>query len=176
MHALVVYESMFGNTRAVAEAVSSGLATRMTVDLREVGAAPDEVDDGVDLVVAGGPTHAFSMSRPGTRRSAADQSEGPLVSPGRGLREWIEAAGPSLRGRAVATFDTKIPKAYLPGSAARSALKRLRRLGCRPVAPAENFIVLGTTGPMSDGETDRATRWGEHLAGIELTRTAPPRT
>jgi hypothetical protein len=170
VRALVVYESMFGNTRAVAESVSRGLAARMTVDLREVGAAPDEIDDSIDLVVAGGPTHAFSMSRPNTRRSAVDQADGPLVSPGRGLREWIDTAGPTLRGRAVATFDTKISKAYLPGSAARSAHKRLRRLGCRPVAPAENFIVLGTAGPIADGELDRATRWGEHLA----TRAGEP--
>ncbi len=171
MRALVVYESMFGNTRAVASAVARGLATRMAVDVVEVGTAPDRVDDGVDLVVAGGPTHAFSMSRPSTRRSAADQAEAPLVSTGRGLREWIDAAGPTLRGRAVATFDTKIEKKYLPGSAARSAHKRLRRFGCRPVAPAENFTVLGTPGPLLDGELDRAVRWGE-----QLSRTAPIRT
>jgi hypothetical protein len=162
----VVYESMFGNTRAVASAIARGLATRMAVDLLEVGTAPDRVDDGVDLVAVGGPTHAFSMSRPNTRQSAADQAEAPLVSTGRGLREWIDAAGPTLRGRAVATFDTKIDKAYLPGSAARSAHKRLRRLGCRPVAPAENFTVLGTAGPLADGELDRATRWGEHLTTL----------
>jgi flavodoxin len=166
MRALVVYESMFGNTRAVATAIARGLATRMAVDLIEVGIAPDRVDDGVDLVVAGGPTHAFSMSRPNTRKSAADQADEPLVSTGRGLRDWLDAAGPTLRGRAVATFDTKIEKAYLPGSAARSAHKRLRRLGCRPVASAENFIVLGTTGPLADGELDRATRWGEHLTTL----------
>jgi flavodoxin len=166
MRALVVYESMFGNTRAVAEAVARGLATRTTVDVYEVGTAPDVVGDDVDLVVAGGPTHAFSMSRANTRRSAVDQSETPVVSTGRGLREWIEAAGPTLRGRAVATFDTKIDKAYLPGSAARAAHKRLRRLGCRPVAPAENFTVLGTTGPLGDGEVARAARWGEHLTTL----------
>jgi flavodoxin len=162
MRALVVYESMFGNTREVASAVARGLATHMAVDLYEVGDAPDEVGEGTDLVVVGGPTHAFSMSRPTTRRSAADQAETPLVSTGRGLREWIDAAGPTLRGRAVATFGTRIDKS-LAGSAARSAHKRLRRLGCRPVAPAENFSVDGTTGPLGDGELDRATRWGENL-------------
>lgn len=166
MRALVIYESMFGNTRAVASAIARGLATRSVVDLYEVGEAPDEVDPGVDLVVVGGPTHAFSMSRPNTRQSAAEQSDGPLVSTGRGLREWIETAGPSLRGRAIATFDTKVAKAYLPGSAARSAHKRLTRLRCRPVAPAENFIVMGTPGPLADGELDRATRWGEHLTSL----------
>lgn len=166
MRALVVYESMFGNTRAVAEAVARGLATRASVDMVEVGAAPDGIDDGIDLVVVGGPTHAFSMSRPNTRQSAADQTDAPLVSTGRGIREWIESAGPTLRGRAVATFDTKISKAYLPGSAARSAHKRLRRFGGRLVAPAENFVVLATAGPLAEGEQGRATRWGEHLTTL----------
>src|SRR5687767_14509631 len=64
MRALVVYESMFGNTSAVATAIATGLSTRMGVDLVEVAAAPAALDAGVDLVVAGGPTHAFSMSRP----------------------------------------------------------------------------------------------------------------
>lgn len=55
--ALVVYESMFGNTKAVASAVARGLATRMTVDIHEVGAAPDEVDDGeLDRAVGGAST------------------------------------------------------------------------------------------------------------------------
>jgi flavodoxin len=166
MRALVIYESMFGNTREVASAVARGLSTRMAVDLYEVGSAPDEIDDGVDLVVAGGPTHAFSMSRPNTRQSAVDQADTPVVSTKRGLREWIDTAGPTLRDRAIATFDTKIDKAYLPGSAARAAHKRLRRFGCRPVAPAENFTVLGTTGPLTDGELDRAARWGEHLTTL----------
>lgn len=66
MHAFVIYESMFGNTRKVAE----GLATSAKVDLREVGAAPATIEGGVDLLVVGGPTHAFSMSRPRTREDA----------------------------------------------------------------------------------------------------------
>lgn len=68
MRALVVYESMFGNTRAVASAIARGLETRMAVDLFEVSTAPDRVDDGVDLVVAGDPT----PPPPSTRRTGTD--------------------------------------------------------------------------------------------------------
>src|SRR6187455_2965455 len=97
MRALVVYESMFGNTQAIASAVARGLSGRMAVDLVEVTDAPTRV--AADLVVAGGPTHAFSMSRPATRESAAEQAHGrPLVSRGSGLREWLAEAGPALRG------------------------------------------------------------------------------
>jgi flavorubredoxin len=163
MRALVVYESMFGNTQAIASAVAEGLSGRMEVDLVEVGSAPTSID--ADLMVAGGPTHAFSMSRSNTRQSAAEQAGGrELVSRGRGLREWLDEAGPGLRGTPVATFDTKIMKVRLPGSAAKAALKRLRRFGARIVAPAHNFNVLGTTGPLGDGELARARQWGAELA------------
>jgi hypothetical protein len=163
MRALVVYESMFGNTQAVASAVAQGLAGRMDVDVVEVAEAPVRVD--ADLVVAGGPTHAFSMSRPNTRKSAAEQADGrELVSRGRGLREWLDEAGPGLRGRPVATFDTKITKVPLPGSAAKAAQKRLRRFGSRILSPAHSFSVLGTAGPLGDGELARAKGWGAELA------------
>jgi hypothetical protein len=163
MRALVVYESMFGNTLAVAAAVARGLSERMAVDLVEVAEAPVSVE--ADLVVAGGPTHAFSMSRPSTRQSAAEQADGRgVVSRGRGLREWLAEAGPGLRGRPVATFDTKITKGHLPGSAAKAAQKRLRRFGSRIVSPAHSFTVLGTAGPVGDGELTRAQQWGAELA------------
>jgi hypothetical protein len=165
MRALVVYESMFGNTQAIAAAVAEGIAGRMAVDLVEVADAPTSVD--ADLVVAGGPTHAFSMSRANTRESAAEQADGrQLVSRGRGLREWLAEAGPGLRGARAATFDTKITKGHLPGSAARAAQKRLRRFGSRIVSPAHSFTVLGTAGPLGDGELARARQWGAELAGL----------
>lgn len=175
MRALVVYESMFGNTRAVAEAVAQGLSGRMEVDLAEVASAPDDV--AVDLVVAGGPTHAFSMSRPATRRSALEQSaSGEVVSRGRGLREWLAAAGPRLRGAPVAAFDTRITTTRLSGSAAKAAQRRLRRSGARIVAPAESFSVGGTTGPLGEGELERAKRWGADLAQRCAEPAAPAGT
>jgi hypothetical protein len=163
MRALVVYESMYGNTRSIASAIAEGLAGGMEVAVVEVGEAPVGVD--ADLVVAGGPTHAFSMSRPNTRQSAAEQADGQeLVSRGRGLREWLAEAGPGLRGTPVATFDTRITKPHLPGSAAKAAQKRLRRFGSRIVSPAHSFSVLGTAGPLADGEVARARTWGAELA------------
>ena len=58
MHALVVFESMYGNTRAIAEAIADGLSTRMRVEVQEVGVAPEVIDDDVALLVVGAPTHA----------------------------------------------------------------------------------------------------------------------
>jgi hypothetical protein len=89
MRALVVYESMFGNTQVIANAIADGLAGRMRVDTVEVGVAPASIGDDVGLLVVGGPTHAFGMSRQGTRQDAAKQGKEGLVSTGIGIREWL---------------------------------------------------------------------------------------
>jgi flavodoxin len=56
MRALVAYESMFGNTQAIANAIVQGLSGRMRVEALEVGGAPTAIDDDVLLVVGGRPT------------------------------------------------------------------------------------------------------------------------
>jgi hypothetical protein len=87
----------------------------------EVGAAPAVIGDDVELLVVGGPTHAFGLSRPGTRRSAAQQAEDELVSTGIGLREWLGTLPKGSPDVAVAAFDTRISKPRLPGAAAAAA-------------------------------------------------------
>jgi hypothetical protein len=166
MRAQVVYESMFGNTRKVAEAVAEGLSSRLAVDVVEVGAAGAALDD-VDLVVVGGPTHAFGMTRPNTRHDARRQGErgghpvGPIEV---GVREWLAGVRPGPGGTAAAAFDTRVGRPWMPGSAARAADKLLRRRGFRTVARPESFWVTDTFGPLRDGEVERARRWGEQLA------------
>lgn len=174
MRALVVFESMFGNTRQIAEAVAGGLSGAVPTDLVEVSRAPAQIPGDVDLVVVGGPTHAFGMTRPGTRRDAAKQASGPLVSGGIGIREWLEQLAPASHRIGAAAFDTKIRKPSLPGSAAKGAERRLRRCGFRMLEPARTFWVRGTQGPLYDGEEERARRWGAGLAA-ELTPRQPAR-
>lgn len=174
MRALVIYESMFGNTRQVAEAVAAGLAVSARVELVEVGAAPLELDDDLDLLVVGGPTHGHGMTRPGTRTAAADERTGPVPPSTTGLRDWLGAV--RIRpGLAVAAFDTRFDKPqWLTGSAARVVAKRLQRGGLRLAAEPESFFVLGTTGPVRDGELDRAYDWGLTL-GSRHPETAAQR-
>jgi|SRR5947207_10062009 len=166
--ALVIFESMFGNTRTIAEAVAEGLSSGFVTEITEVSLAPRIAED-VSLVVVGGPTHAFGLTRPRTRQDAATQTDGPLVSPSGGVREWLEAAERPRSGLGAVAFDTRIDKPRVPGSAARGVEKRLRRLGFRVVAPAESFYVSGTKGPLVPGEVERARRWAEQLAA----RAAP---
>lgn len=170
MRALVVYESMYGNTQQIAQVVAEGLRKHLPTTVDEVGVAADELADDVVLLVVGGPTHAFSMSRESTRVDAASKVTTPVVSRGRGLREWIEAICSNSGNRPpTATFATKVRKPRLFGSAASAAAKRLRRGGFPLVIPPTDFWVDGSKGPLSQGAVEEAQAWGEQL-GARISR------
>ncbi len=114
------------------------------------------------MLVVGGPTHAFGMSRSTTRQDAMSQAGKDQAAAGLGIREWLESLDRAADDTPAVTFDTHIDKP-VPGSAGRAAEKRLRKLGYRIVEPAESFSVSGTPGPLVEGELERARRWGEQL-------------
>ena len=165
MRCLVVHESMWGNSRAVAEAIGSaiGSAGGGEVTTVDVADAPCNLD-GVDLLVVGGPTHAFSMSRPSTRSDAVTKGA-PAGRTERGIRDWLEELPLRRPGPSVATFDTRVGSMrHLPGSAARSAARLVRRRRLGRVVAVESFYVDDMAGPLLDGELDRAREWARGLA------------
>ena len=162
MHAVVIFESIWGNTEQLARAIAAGIGEG--TEVIDAVTAPSALDEHVDILVVGGPTHAFSMSTEGTRTAARDQ--GATQTPARGIREWIEALSSPARAVPVATFDTRVVSPRLPGSAAKKAMKRLVALVFRPIAKPETFGVHGYSGPVADGELDRAREWGSELAGL----------
>ena len=177
MNVIVVFESLFGNTasvaRAIAEGIESGLAGGEHVTVVEVGKAPTDLPSGLDLLVIGGPTHAFGMSRPSTRQDAIRRIGDEAVSRGIGLREWVATFQPGRDDLLVATFDTRAEQVrHLPGSAARGAAKALRHRGLRALTPPESFYVSDMEGPLVLGELARAQRWGAGLA--DALRAARP--
>jgi hypothetical protein len=167
MRAVVVFESMFGNTEAVARAVAEGIATRMPVEVWPVDGAPSALPPGPALLVVGGPTHAFGLSRPSTRADAGRQAGRPVTGTDRGLREWLLDLERAPEGTLGAAFDTRV-HAPVPGSAAKRVERRLRRLGLQVVVPATTFWVGGTPGPLRDGEVARAGRWGAAVAAAAV--------
>jgi len=178
MDAVVVYESMFGNSERVARAVAEGLGERVGVtvlDVDDPAAAPEGLQDA-DLLVAGGPTHAFGMTRPATRADAVQRATGDVSGRTRGLREWVESVPRQGDARLAATFDTRVTKVKpLPGSAARGAAKVLRRAGFRMLVAPASFYVGDVEGPLDDGELDRARAWGRSLAdALVPAAPAPP--
>jgi hypothetical protein len=168
MSVLVVYESMFGNTEAIAEAVAEGIRREgehsppgQPVTVVPVTEAPRQIPDDVTMLLVGGPTHAFSMSRESTRADAVRQ--GATGAPRTGIREWIE----SCEARAdlpVHTFDTRVHVRMMPGSAAKQAAIALRRKGFTRAERGESFWVGGKDGPLSHDEVVRARAWGAFLA------------
>jgi flavodoxin len=168
MRALVVYESMFGNTKRVADAIADGIAPHLVVETVEVSGAPVEIPDEIDLLVVGGPTHVHGMTTVRTRANAVERAPTSLVSKGIGIREWLEQARPAVRNLPAAAFDTRVKApAWLTGSAASGFAKRLRGAGFRLAAPARSFLVA-SKGPLDDllveGELEQARTWGAELA------------
>lgn len=159
MKALVVYESLFGNSAEVARAVARGMGGVTVVEVGDASAA--QLAD-TDLLVLGGPTHAFSMTRPSTRHDAHTQGA-PYGDDHRGLRELLDEL-PDRLDVPVATFDTRVAKARkLPGSAAKAATKELRHHHHAKVVAQQSFYVDDVAGPLLDGELDRAESWGAEL-------------
>lgn len=163
MKALIVYESMFGNTETIACAIAEGLAETAEVHLTDVSRRPPAPGPEVDLLVAGGPTHAFSMTRANTRADAIDRGA-VRGDPEFGLREWLDALPEGDHPHEIATFDTKVDTMrHLPGSAAKRAAKVAHRHGYEPAARAESFFVKDVDGPLLPGEVERAREWGRQL-------------
>lgn len=164
MTALIVTESLFGNTLAIAEAIGDGIAAvrgRSGVRVIHASQAPAVLPADVDLLVIGAPTHTLSMPNAGTRDDAV--RKGAVLSEHTGVREWIATVSlsPGLR---VATFDTSIPSRLRLGTAARAAAKALRARGASAATIGPSFWVTGMEGPLADGELGRATAWGRELA------------
>jgi hypothetical protein len=165
--ALVVHESMFHNTATIAETVAAALTSEgVDVTCVDVTQAPPLDTVEVDLLVIGAPTHAFSLSRPGTREEAVRQGA-PADHAGTGIREWLAAASPRPARPAglAAVFDTRARKVKkLLTAAGPRGGHLLKRLGFTLVRRPEPFLVEDVKGPLLEGEVERAADWGRALA------------
>ena len=160
MKALVIYDSFFGNTeqiaRAVGAAIGNALASHAEVQTLRVGDVKAEHLAGLDLLVVGSPTRAFSAS-PATKA-------------------WLKSLAPnSLRGIKVAAFDTRADMndvnsrtltafVKLFGYAAEPIANSLTKRGGTLVIPAEGFFIVDKEGPLKEGELARATMWAQQIA------------
>lgn len=176
MRALVVYESVFGDARTVARAIGTGLSAGIAADVVAAAEAPAEIGPDIALLVVGGPNHAFGMPRPSTRDGAVKQHGADIPDAATGLREWLESVRAVDAGVLAAAFDTRISGHRMIAKldhASRTEEKFLTALGMHIVAPAEHFFVADTKGPLVAGEQDRARVWGQTLAELAVSRSAP---
>jgi hypothetical protein len=174
MRALVVYESMYGNTREIASNIADGLRADFDVTLVSVAEATPELVAAVDLVVVGAPTHMHGLSSIVTQqmaaRAAAKNGSGLRMDPdadGPGLPEWLK--GLCRRDGLAAAFDTRINSIpVITGRACRAIGRLLKRRGYRLVASPESFLVSWET-TLVDGEAARARRWGMTVGAASKT-------
>lgn len=157
MKALILYDSKFGNTERVAQAMGAALREVAAVETLHVDTVTPEQLAGVDLLVVGSPTQGFRPTKPVANL----------------LRDLPRG---SLRGVRVAAFDTRFAQSEIAkvrilaflvrlfGFAAEKIATRLKRRGGDLVAPPEGFVVSGTEGPPADGELVRAAAWAKRLA------------
>lgn len=170
MRAAVVYESMFGDTRQIAEAIGDGLGLNFEVTVVPVNQVATVQLGGIDLLVVGGPTHVRGMSRPRTREGAVEQAvqldSGITLEPGTagpGLREWLGSLPDAPQP--AAAFDTRVQMSpLLTGRAAPKVARMLQRSGRRLIAEPESFLVTTKQPSLVAGERERARSWGESLA------------
>jgi hypothetical protein len=161
LKAVVVYESLWGNTAAVAQAIAEGIGPEAR-PLSTAEATGSAIVD-VDLIVAGAPVIGFKLpteqmrdgirANPGRAPAPPDLSHPPM-------RSWL-AALPAGHGRS-ASFDTQVRGPF--GSAAPAIAEALEGAGYRRLAEPHGFGVKGRYGPLRKGELDRAHAWGAELA------------
>ena len=152
MKTLIVYFSKFGNTKRVAQVIAETLKSAGEARVVSIDQLTASDFEGVDLVVVGSPTHAFSV--PQTVRSVLT-----ALPPG------------ILSGKSVAAFDTTVrPWPLRLMRASPKLLRQLRQLGGKPIAPPQTFFVR-TSSTRQPGEVnlllasqiERAKEWAAQI-------------
>jgi flavodoxin len=156
MKAMVVYDSVFGNTEKVAQAIGQALGSPEDVKVVRVSDAKPEQLVGLTLLIVGSPTRQFSPTGATT-----------------GFLKSIPKHG--LKGVKVAAFDTRFTENAIEkvrilaffvkifGYAAKPIADRLQKKGGELVVPPEGFYVGDTEGPLLEGELERAADWAKEI-------------
>ena len=144
MKALIVYDSVYGNTEKIARAIAEFITPSYEVKVLRVGEANPSELASTDLLIVGSPTH-------GGRPTPA-------------IQDLINKA-PKLQGINVAAFDTRSQArlARVFGNAARRISRNLEKKGGILIASPEGFFVTGTKGPLKEGELERAAAWAKGI-------------
>ncbi len=156
MKTLVLYDSQYGNTQQIAEAISSQLGSLGDVALLRPSEVGQSTLTGLKMLVVGSPTQRF-MATPA-------------------LMAWLKGIPRhGLQGVRVATFDTRLTEEQIKATpvlkwfvrkssyAAWWLAKRLKKMGGLLVLPPEGFYVEGMEGPLLPGEIERAEEWARKL-------------
>jgi flavodoxin len=159
MKALIIYDSFFGNTEQIAQAMGKGLGSQKDVEILRVSQVKPEQLTGLNLLIVGSPTRGFRPT------PAIAKFLGNI--PRRGLK-----------GVKVAAFDTRIavddidsrilpPLVKVFGYAAKPIADKLQKKEGELAIPPEGFFVKGTEGPLKEGELERAADWAKRIMATQ---------
>ncbi|OFY43399.1 MAG: hypothetical protein A2X18_00065 [Bacteroidetes bacterium GWF2_40_14] len=155
MKTLIIYDSVFGNTEVIANAIFNGFENKEDTRIcKPDGFTPDLLKD-VDLLIVGSPTRGFRPTKPITDMFESIESD-------------------SLKGVMASAFDTRVKLETIKSGALRLIVKAggyadktiaklLRKKGATIIVPSEGFFVTGNEGPLYDTEIERATQWAKDI-------------
>jgi len=144
MKALIVYDSVYGNTEKIARAIADAITPSGEVKILRAGEANLSELASIDLLIVGSPTH-------GGRPTPA-------------VQDFLNKV-PKLQGINVAAFDTRIQTKLVRvfGYAAGRIANNLKKRGSTLIASPEGFFVTGGRGPLKEGELERAAAWAKGI-------------
>jgi flavodoxin I len=145
MKALVIYDSLYGNTEQIAKAIGGAIGEEVKVV--KVGEANVAELGSYDLLIIGSPTQ-------GGRHTPA-------------MKTFLDSIpADALKNKSVASFDTRLKTVFVKlfGWAANRIADALKEKGANLIAPGEGFFVKATKGPLVDGELERAAAWARGIA------------
>jgi flavodoxin I len=160
MKALIVYDSQFGNTEKIAQAIGDTLGSQEDVRVLRVGVVTPEHLAGITLLIVGSPTQRFR--------------------PTMGTTDFLKSIPKDgLKGAKVAAFDTRLTESEIGknrilaffvriyGYAAKPISKELKKKGGELILPPEGFYVEGMEGPLTEGELERAAEWARRIVNTQ---------
>ena len=141
MRTLVIYDSTYGNTAKIAQAIG----TAITAQVLRVGEVNPSAMNALDLLILGSPTMGGK--------------------PTQAIQDWLQALAPALKGVNVAAFDTRLTAKWvrLFGYAAEKIAGSLKANGGTLLGSPAGFFVKGTKGPLQEGELERAAAWAKEI-------------
>jgi flavodoxin len=145
MKAIVLYDSVHGNTEIVARAIGDALTGEVSVHRAGEGSAAKM--EAIDLLIVGSPTHGGWFTE--------------------AIKDWLDQVPTTvLQAARAAAFDTRTPPTILSrifGFAAPRIARSLEKKGAALVGEPGGFIVKGIKGPLKEGEAQRAAAWARNL-------------
>jgi flavodoxin I len=145
MKALIVYDSVYGNTEKIARAIAEAITPPDEVKVLRAGEANPSELEATDILIVGSPTH-------GGRPTPA-------------IQDLLNKVPKLSQGINVAAFDTRIPTKLVRvfGYAAGRIARNLKGKGGTLIASPEGFFVTASKGPLREGELERAADWAKGI-------------